>query len=317
MRGDLLSQSQKRNIIYADDVQGAVYGSAWQSQLASVGLYAGFVLACAMIAGRVRATPRWLALLIALLFFGSIEPLLGQSRSSLIITAFNILVFAHYYARVKPWHAAATVGVAVTFVTLMGALREGNTTGTLARSDFLDHTLGSGNGFDAIRTAAIMEKMPGQADFLHGESLLSLFFVLVPRTLWPDKPRISMGGWVKEELFGVQTQLNGWPPGLVAEGYMNFGHFGMIVLPFFAGLALRTLYETVRPKLGQSFLITILYAAVLYGIGFKLIALNLSLALAATFMTVMPAVVIILFSSGETRNSVRGPNADRRYRRSR
>jgi oligosaccharide repeat unit polymerase len=300
---DLLSQSRKRTLVYVNDLRDTVYGAGWQQQLARMGLYTGFMLACAMIARIVRPTGYWLALLGALFFFGSIVSFLGSARSPVIIAAFGLLVFAHYYKRVRAWHVVGALGALLIFVTAMGIVRDTNV-GTQNRVDFLDHTLGSGNGFDAIRTTAIIDRVPDQADYLYGESYVAVTVGLIPRAVWPNKPRTSLGAWVKEEVFRTQAELHGWPPGFVAEGYANFGFLGLVVMPFLTGILLRAFYETARPLLGRSFLLTAVYASVLYRMTFSLLSLNLAQAVATAIVSALPVVGIFVLSARQVSRQV-------------
>ena len=122
-------------------------------------------------------------------------------------------------------------GVVVLFglAGIMGELR-GREQGTLAESNttFFDHVIGPGNFVTLERTTGIMTQMPSRVDYRLGETYLAFFTAFVPRTVWPNKPELSVGPWVRQTIYGVRTSVNGWPPNVFAEGYINFGILGML-----------------------------------------------------------------------------------------
>lgn len=76
--------------------------------------------------------------------------------------------------------------------------------------------------------------------FLLGEYVASYFYRLVPRVLWEDKPDVIGFGRA------VALSDNTRTPGLVVEGFANFGQIGAVTFPLVAGIifiwALRRFY---------------------------------------------------------------------------
>ncbi|MEZ5841083.1 MAG: hypothetical protein R3D02_11905 [Hyphomicrobiales bacterium] len=118
--------------------------------------------------------------------------------------------------------------LAIAFITVMGNLRSINQTGRPV-GNALEAVVGSGNGIDLYRSVAIMKRVPQYHDYLRGSSYLSLVTSFIPRAIWAEKPNPSLGPWVKSELFGEDVRNNGWPPGMVAEAYINFGSVGIVL----------------------------------------------------------------------------------------
>lgn len=292
---NLIEQSYKRSAEYVDESGRVVYGSSWQLQLALIGLYATFVLAAAMITRLVKATPYSLGLLAALALGGAFVPFISQSRTPIIILIFNVLALAYYYRRVKIGSVVLGLMAVVTLVAGMGILREVNSFNRRS-DDVLDATLGTGNGFDAVRSTAILDRVPERADFLLGKSYAAAPFFFIPRAVWPDKPSTSLGPWVRTELFGVWSRNAGWPPGFVAESYVNFGYLGIFIMPFVIGVIMRAIYETFRPLLGVSFQATVLYIAGLYPMAFNTIELNVAQGFTLSMSILMPVAIILRLS---------------------
>lgn len=80
---------------------------------------------------------------------------------------------------------------------------------------------------------------------LYGETYLGAVFAMVPRALWPDKPR-GPGSFYSMAFLGEEREGQAVPIGPVAESYWNFGFLGVILAFFLQGCVLRyaqTWYE--------------------------------------------------------------------------
>ena len=325
LRGDILGQSHKRAVLLVGDLGDEEYASPWQVQLAHMGLFAGAVLAGAMISRNVRVTPYRLALMLALLAFGSVAPFFSSVRTTIILTVFSIIVFSYYYGKIKLRYVIAGLVAIGLFTSAMGEIRAFNSRG-ITGTDFLDNTVGSGNGFDTIRSAAIIQRVPERSPFLYGSSYLALPVFWVPRQLWPSKPETGLGAWVKQQLFGIPatSQLGGprlcaparrtgWPPGFVAEAYVNFGYAGIVIICLLIGMGMRWFYEVFRPYLGVSFLATTFYSLIVYKVGFDTPSLNIAQGVVTGLLTALPGTIMIYLGS---RRIVRRPVARAPQRRS-
>lgn len=83
---------------------------------------------------------------------------------------------------------------------------------------------------------------PDRYDYLHGRTYAVLPALLVPRFIWPDKPvsqstlnflNIRYGLVQQDERGQISTSI-GW--GVIAEGYVNFGLFGIALIGSAMGL---------------------------------------------------------------------------------
>jgi hypothetical protein len=92
--------------------------------------------------------------------------------------------------------------------------------------------------YTASAISEVVNKTPNSVPFWNGYSYWPILTKFVPRILWPNKPKEEMG-----QLFGhtynllaednLTTSMNN---PILAEGYMNFGIFGIIVVTIFMGL---------------------------------------------------------------------------------
>lgn len=92
---------------------------------------------------------------------------------------------------------------------------------------------------------AVFALVPEQAGYLYGATYLSAVTFMVPRIIWPEKPR-GAGASVASMLYGGASSATGYqgggiPPGGVGEAYWNFGLLGVFIVYIFYGLFLKTL----------------------------------------------------------------------------
>jgi hypothetical protein len=102
--------------------------------------------------------------------------------------------------------------------------------------------------FDHLRAGMAYATVVGHDN---GASLLAAFTVVVPRSLWPDKPRYLpelIAHAVKD------SDISGLPAGLLGEGFLAFGWTGVLTYSFIFGLLLGAMHRrlpqsTVRSPL--------------------------------------------------------------------
>jgi O-antigen polysaccharide polymerase Wzy len=145
----------------------------------------------------------------------------------------------------------------------------GDTTGdVLERAEFWVNTsaskwadaLGSGgsnnSGQLASRTmqraslltqvAHVVELTPSQVPFQNGQTYSYFAVTLIPRLVWPDKPSVSEANRFYQLAYGLSdsrtVESTSIAVGSMAEGYINFGWLGVILVMFGLGVVLRV-YE--------------------------------------------------------------------------
>jgi oligosaccharide repeat unit polymerase len=178
---------------------------------------------------------------------------LVNGRAIAIVALWALALTLRLEGKRPPSGLATGVGViAIVAVSIVGlAWRNSAQTSasfaeslTAVRGDSVQIVSGSLPLFDEVFVAKFYEEHYGQDS---GLSLPAAFTVLVPRTVWSDKPEF-MPQLVGERV--GRSDLSGLPVGLVGEGFIAFGWIGVGLYAFAFGalvsLAQRLLATTRR-----------------------------------------------------------------------
>ena len=82
--------------------------------------------------------------------------------------------------------------------------------------------------FDFGMSAIIIDRFDTDL-ILRGQSYVNWIIGFVPRDIWPDKPAISLGPFVKQEVLGMAGTIGGINPTGPGEAFLNFGWGGIFV----------------------------------------------------------------------------------------
>lgn len=141
-------------------------------------------------------------------------------------------------------------GIIVAVFIVMTTLRStkgGLENVELAFLDSLFEVAGSTYFIDINLPIIIIDRL-GQFELFGGASYFYWIFGWVPREFWPEKPAITLGPFVKQEIFGIHGSLGGINPTAAGEAMLNFGWAGVFV-GFFLGFAYRRVEEYIlRPR---------------------------------------------------------------------
>ena len=158
-----------------------------------------------------------------------------------------VLVVVHYRVRRLGVLPVVTGGLALAFLgVVVSALRgTGSVADPIAAVGTLGQTL---DGFNFLVNA-----LARIDDFSWGTTLVEdLTLTYFPRSLWAGKPLIYGAVSAQEAIApGLYTDFQGgatFPPGILAEGYVNFGLIGSVVLPFSAAAVLRAVYVRIQSE---------------------------------------------------------------------
>ncbi len=79
----------------------------------------------------------------------------------------------------------------------------------------------------------------GNREFANGETLFNAVIALIPRILWPDKPKVGGGGDLVTNYTGIYfAKYTSVGAGQILEFYANFGRYGVVLGMFILGLAM-------------------------------------------------------------------------------
>lgn len=311
---NLLVVSRKRAVEVATSSGDIVYARhgywLWLTSLAKVALFVLFADAITdtekkrrrSLVGRVSVG----IVLFLLSLMVIIWPLISSSRTGILQVAFGLVIIVTYLGfrggyrfRKRRFIQLGALGVlfAVTVLVGVGIWRQVSQSGQILdvspTQALLNNSVGSGNFMPLARTGLIAREMTRRGDWLYGQTYLNTVFAPVPRAIWPDKPMISVGLFVRTEIYGRPATTNGSPPGLLGEAFLNFSYIGILIIPIVAGMILRVFYNSFRPHLGRSKSATILYALILWPIGFQYAELNLSMIVIGVVTAFVPGFLLL------------------------
>lgn len=172
------------------------------------------------------------------------EVLLGGVVGSRILALgipIAIAVVVHYRVRAIPLGVAAAGGVAAALLGVAIAAARG----TASVTDPLSAVGGLGLTLDGFNF--LVNAIARTPDLLWGSSLSEdTLLTYLPRGLWAGKPEIYGVVGAQEAIVpGLYDDFQRgatFPPGIMAEGFVNFGVVGAVAFPLAAGVALRTAY---------------------------------------------------------------------------
>lgn len=100
-------------------------------------------------------------------------------------------------------------------------------------------------------TSQVYDFTPSIVPFQRGATYLGLFYAVIPRAFWPNKPSVSAVNHFYQVSYRLTREENldsvSIAPGLLGEAYMNFGWAGIVLIPFILGM----LYDYVQRQLGS------------------------------------------------------------------
>ena len=177
------------------------------------------------------------------------------------------------------------------------ALAQDNHVGRAQKENVVEAVVGSGNFLDVGRTSIIIERVPEEMEYKYGTTYLYWLVGWIPRVVWPEKPNVSLGPKIKEQIYNLQVRNHGYPPGMIAEAFINFGYPGIIIVMFLFGYLLKSFYDYMNSKIYTNDLFLLIYVSVIWRLAFGGIGLNFSQMIMQCLMAAIPMIIIYYFVS--------------------
>jgi oligosaccharide repeat unit polymerase len=233
----------------------------------------------------------------------TVFPFFANSRGAFVLVPITALLIWHYMRRPLSLKTLLlAVVVAALAVTTLSAFRLGfdnlsELRPYLTGQKALELIVGNRNFFGVAKTAHIIDAVPERLDYQYGKTLVLWLAAPVPRTLWKEKPVISTGQIIGEEVFGsgIGASGGGVPPGFVAEMYWNFGFLGVFLGMFLLGYWLRAIYQCTFPYLSTYKSALLIYIAIMIPFAFGLLGASVSAAILEAAANVIPIFLALLF----------------------
>jgi hypothetical protein len=215
----------------------------------------------------------------------------------LFIIDMAILFSFYLYAKRVRFNAvkAALLVAVLVFVSLgFSTLRSGDTgdkAGFQALShNALDKVMRDFNFYDT--NINVIDAVGSKdLDLYHGRSyLVDLPLMLVPRSLWPSKPKLLGNQYLNSMLYPDVTSSI-FPPGLVGEAHWNLGLAGFVVLCFWGAVCA---YELRAFNVNRENLLFSIFHGVFIGVQVRLVKGGIFGVSHWGFLLLVPLLVLFL-----------------------
>jgi oligosaccharide repeat unit polymerase len=246
-----LLESMSKNQIATTDLAEYHGGGQWRSLID----FSYIVSLCALVNAGANQNKRSS---LALFFISALVWLpfcyLSDQRGLILFSAVTYLVaYNRYIRRLSVGSVFAGMSGVVTLVLLKTITRlqlggaelqetVAQTLGNLVGQNFIEHS----------KMIAIIKSVPDHLSFQFGFTYLNSILVLIPRSLFPDKPFVNLDTTVGQVVYGCPVfGACAVPPGLLGESYLNFGVAGLFVLPILMGILVGKLdlrFKVTRPR---------------------------------------------------------------------
>ena len=152
--------------------------------------------------------------------------------------------------------------------------------------------LGSSNYLGIGKTAALIDKVPYQHDYTYGKTYTLWLLAPIPRSLWPGKPVVRIGGVLGEAVFGIRGNT-GIPPGSVGEAYLNFGWIGIPLMMLVLGMMAKSFYNYYGRSAYRNINSAVIYSSVILFIAYSGVSADFTAMMSNGLQRYLPLVVVI------------------------
>jgi oligosaccharide repeat unit polymerase len=236
----------------------------------------------------------------------SIFPILTSTRTGVAVVLIIALVIWHYMRKPMYIHTMVwTMVIGIFVLMVMSALRKGANSSSevgsyLTGGKIFESLVGNRNFLGIDKTALIIDAVPKKLPYRYGSTFLLWLAAPIPRTLWLEKPVISAGDIIGDELYlgqyGVVT--GGVPPGIIGELYWNFGLVGVLGGMFLLGCFLNILYQSFRMYLWTNKNALMVYIPFLTTFAFNIPSSNFSSSIVDSLITGIIPIIFALWYIG-------------------
>lgn len=238
------------------------------------------------------------ALFLALSCLVLVFPLLASSRALIQAFILQTIIALYFTNRVNIKGILIFFIIAILFLAVSTYSRsegaQNSFSMNIVNDLVLDPVLGHHNYLGLVKSAHIVEAVPERMGYMYGASLVNWIFAPIPRSLWHDKPVISLGYLVTESVYGGNIIYGGGtPPGIIAEMFINFGYFGIVLGMLAFGVIISYLYKSFSPLLLSNPVALLLYLGWVYELSFSIFGGDVSRAMISAIRGVITFIILI------------------------
>jgi len=171
-------------------------------------------------------------LLVSSIFFAGIY---GARYCQFIMIVFSVIMVNKIIGRIKLLHLIVFFLIGVLLANFVVAVRDENYRAlkmNVLEKNFL-------RTFSEFRTFAYAVQTFSKVDFLNGKAFIGTIAPIFPKQLWAafniNKNELSSfnSARIMADIFNTNA---GMRIGIIGEGYINFGYFGIVFICLFAGI---------------------------------------------------------------------------------
>jgi oligosaccharide repeat unit polymerase len=240
-----------------------------------------------------------------------IFPIIVSSRSSIIVLLLTALMIWNYLRKVSLLQVISVLVVASFIITILGLIRNQQTQEVSSNTfsletvsqTILPAVVGNRNFFGVDKTTHIIQVVPEKLRYQYGKTLILWALAPVPRTLWKDKPIISVGQIIGPIVFQHDLNVTGVPPGFVAELYWNGGIMAIVVGMFFLGVWLKFIYISFGKRASQNMNALLIYVFLVFPFSFLLLGGDFSRSMVDAIRSMVTLIVILILVSTRNRHT--------------
>jgi len=234
---------------------------------------------------------------------GAFLPFIASSRLGLISFLLGACMIHHFGTggwRIKQLRRAFVIAACV--IVAMGSLRFMQSRGlnfqdyrsSTTAANLLSPVMASSNFLAVGKTAMLIDKVPNNYDYTYGSTYALWLIAPIPRSLWPEKPIVRIGGVLGAAVFG-SDQRSGIPPGSVGEAYLNFGWVGIPIMMCILGCILKIFYNTFGKYAYSNINHSIVYSSAIVFVAFSGISADFTGLMSNGLQRIIPLLLILKF----------------------
>lgn len=202
--------------------------------------------------------------------------------------------------RRMPSILAVGVGVIGTLLTLVVmTLLRGNDEASLGASEDLllglqDLLVLNRNFGDFFTLSHILDAVPVPLEWARGSTIAGYIVAPIPRSVWPEKPLISVGPTIGYYVYG--NERSGVPPGWFGEWYWNFGILGFIVGAIGLGLVLKYLAASISGVNYRNTVLVVIFAVAFFRLGYFALGGGIGSSIFKSLVQLGTVVIFLVFA---------------------
>ncbi|NVK56127.1 MAG: oligosaccharide repeat unit polymerase [Alteromonadaceae bacterium] len=253
--------SKKRAVEIASEGEVVYAGAGYIRMLIGISDYLLLILMAYYLKQSPRLKLSVKVQLVAVFLLAAFLPFISSGRGALVGIFYGLLYVYVAYRDIRWSQMIAIAMVPLIIFGVMTGLRS-EAQGRADEGGFVNPLIAlpeSGNGLAITSTTAVLNSVPERMPYQMGGTLVSWVFAPIPRSIWPQKPDVSLGKRIKAEIYQRPVLRTGNPASFMAEGFMNFGLVGFLLCSLALGSLARLTANSFEAVMQSSILAPVLY----------------------------------------------------------